>query len=320
MSFTHLSLSQRHPIERQLAGGKSVAIIARYLGLHRSTVYREHERGLLRGRYHAKTSHQRALKRRAISATNHRTHSPALWQRVGELLRLEWSPQEIGGRYELEAVGVGSGGIPAVSAQTIYNWLARTHSVLCKQLRHYRTPSPWRQGGGGMPKNRPSIRKRPKAVLKREQTGHWEGDTVMGRSRREYLVTLVERKSLYTRISPTLPKQSEIVAQYIRQTLTALSALTLTLDNGTEFAAYKKMGIDVFFADPGRPRQRSRNENTNGLIRQYVPKGARLSTFSPKKIKRIEERLNHRPRKTLGYKTPHEVLFNLTPTPVAIRT
>jgi IS30 family transposase len=315
MSFTHLTPAQRYQIERQLAEGKRVAIIARYLGVHRSTVYREHERGRVQGRYCARTSHQRTLKRRAISAANHRTHSPALWQRVSDHLRQEWSPQQISGRLKQEAAGV-----PAVSAQAIYHWLARTHSLLCKQLRHYRTPSPWRQGGGGMPKNRPSIRKRPKEVLKREQTGHWEGDTVMGRSRQDCLVTLVERKSLYTRISPTLPKQSEIVAQYIRQTLTGLSARTLTLDNGTEFAAYKAMGVDVFFADPGRPRQRSRNENTNGLIRQYVPKGARLSTFSPAKIQRIEERLNHRPRKTLGYKTPHEVLFNQPPTPVAIQT
>lgn len=315
MSFTHLTPAQRYQIERQLAEGKRVAIIARYLGIHRSTVYREQERGLVRGCYCAKTSHQRVLKRRAISAANHRTHSPERWQAVSELLKLEWSPQEISGRYELEGAGV-----HAVSTQAIYNWLARTHSPLCKQLRHYRTPSPWRQSGGGMPKNRPSIRKRPKEVLKREQTGHWEGDTIMGRSRQECLVTLVERKSLYTRISPTLPKQSEIVAQYIRQTLTAMSASTLTLDNGTEFAAYKDMGVDVFFADPGKPRQRSRNENTNGLIRQYVPKGARLRTFSPAKIRQIEERLNHRPRKTLGYKTPHEVLFNLPPAPVAIRT
>ena len=315
MSFTHLSPAQRYQIERQLAEGKRVALIARYLGIHRSTVYREQERGLVRGRYCAKMSHQRTLKRRAISAANHRTHSPELWQGVSALLKREWSPQEISGRYKLDAAGV-----EVVSTQTIYNWLARTQSLLCKQLRHYRTPSPWRQGGGGMPKNRPSIRKRPKEVLTREQTGHWEGDTVMGRSRQDCLVTLVERKSLYTRISPTLPKKSEIVAQYIRQTLTGLSARTLTLDNGTEFAAYKDMGIDVFFADPGKPRQRSRNENTNGLIRQYVPKGARLSTFSPAKIQRIEDRLNHRPRKTLGYKTPHEVLFNLPPTPVAIRT
>jgi transposase, IS30 family len=315
MSFTHLSPAQRYQIERQRAEGKSAAIIARYLGIHRSTVYREQERGLVRGRYCAKTSHQRTLKRRAISAANHRTHTPELWQGVSDLLKREWSPQEISGRYTLEGAGV-----RAVSTQAIYNWLARTHSLLCRQLRHYRTPSPWRQGGGGMPKNRPSIRKRPKEVLKREQTGHWEGDTVMGRSRQECLVTLVERKSLYTRISPPLPKQSQVVAESIRQTLTRLSAITLTLDNGTEFAAYKAMGVDVFFADPGKPRQRSRNENTNGLIRQYVPKGARLSTFSPAKIQCIEARLNHRPRKTLGYKTPHEVLFNLPTTPVAIRT
>ena len=316
MSFTHLSPAQRYQIERQFAEGKSVAIVARYLGVHRSTVYREQARGRVQGCYGAKASHQRTLKRRAISAANHRTHPPELWQRVSGDLRQEWSPQQISGRLKVNEAGGGY----AVSTQAIDNGLARTHSLLRERLRHYRTPSPWRQGGGGMPKNRPSLRKRPKEVLKREQTGHWEGDTVMGRSRQECLVTLVERKSLYTRISPTLPKQAELVAQYIRQTLTALSARTLTLDNGTEFAAYKTMGVEVFFADPGRPRQRSRNENTNGLIRQYVPKGARLSSFSPAKIRRIEERLNHRPRKTLGYKTPHEVLFDQRPTPVAIRT
>jgi IS30 family transposase len=315
MSFTHLTLPQRYQIERQLAEGKRVAVIARYLGVHRSTVYREQERGLIQGRYGARTSHQRTLKRRAISAANHRTHSSELWPMVSHQLRQEWSPQQISGRLKLTEEAGGR----AVSTQAIYNWLARTHSLLRQHLRHYRTPSPWRQSGGGMPKGRPSIRKRPKEVLKREQTGHWEGDTVMGRSRQDCLVTLVERKSLYTRISPILPKQSEIVAQYIRQTLTRLSASTLTLDNGTEFAAYKAMGVAVFFADPGRPRQRSRNENTNGLIRQYVPKGARLSKFSRVKIQHIEARLNQRPRKTLGYKTPHEVLFNQPPTPVAIR-
>jgi IS30 family transposase len=87
-----------------------------------------------------------------------------------------------------------------------------------------------------------------------------------------------------------------------------------------EVARYLDMGLPVFFADPGRPRQRSRNENTNGLIRQYVPKGVSIKRFSSAKIRRIEQRLNHRPRKTLGYKTPHEVLFDQPPTPVAIRT
>ena len=105
MLFTHLTPPQRYQIERQRAEGKSAAIIARYLGVHRSTVYREQGRGLVRGRYCAKTSHQRALKRRAISAANHRTHSPELWQGASDLLKLEWSPQEISGRYKLDAEG-----------------------------------------------------------------------------------------------------------------------------------------------------------------------------------------------------------------------
>lgn len=316
MSFTHLTQALRYQIEKQLAEGKSVSLIARRLGVHRSTVYREKKRGHLSGGYCAVVAHKRSLGRRTISAANGRRHTQALWKAVSDQLRQEWSPQQISGRLKLTE---GSGG-RYVSAQAIYDWLKRTDSSLKTRLRHYRTPSPWRPGGGGMPKGRPSIRKRPKEVLKREQTGHWEGDTVMGRSRKDCLVTLVERKSLYTRISRPLPKLSKVVARYIKRTLTSLDASTLTLDNGTEFACYSEMGVDVYFADPGRPRQRSRNENTNGLIRQYVPKGSALSKLSSAKIQRIEARLNDRPRKTLGYKTPREVLFNLTPTPVAIRT
>jgi len=316
MSFAHLNQHQRYQIEKQLAEGKSVAVIARSLGIHRSTVYRELRRGQLKGRYCAHTSHQRTLWRRARSAANHRQHPRELWQWVRGQLKQEWSPQQISGRLRL----CEHTGRYRVSTQAIYDWLKRTDSPLQKRLRHYRTPSAWRTSGGGMPKGRPSIRKRPKDVLKREQTGHWEGDTIMGRSREYCMVTLVERKSLYTRVSPTQPKQSKPVAQYIQRTLKRMSASTLTLDNGTEFAAYTEMGVPVYFADPGRPRQRSRNENTNGLIRQYIPKGANLRKISAAKVRRIEQRLNNRPRKTLGYLTPNEVLFDIPPTPVAIRT
>jgi transposase, IS30 family len=316
MSFTHLNQPLRYQIEKLLAEGKGPTLIALRLGIHRSTVHRERNRGQLNGHYCAATSHQRALGRRAISAANSRRHSHALWKTVSRQLRQEWSPEQISGRLKLTEGAQGR----ALSTQSIYDWLSRTDSSLKERLRHYRAPSLWRQGGGGMPKGRPSIRKRPKEVLKREELGHWEGDTVMGRSRKDCLVTAVERKSLYTRISPVIPKLSKGVARYIKRTLTALEARTLTLDNGTEFACYAEMGLPVYFADPGRPRQRSRNENTNGLIRQYVPKGSALSKFSRGQIKRIEEKLNNRPRKTLGYKTPHEVLFNLPPTPVAIRT
>ena len=316
MSFAHLNQPQRYQIEKQLGEGKSPAVIARRLGIDRSTVYRERARGLVKGHYCASTSHQRALKRRAISAANHRMHSPPLWQAVSRQLRQEWSPEQISGRWKLtESVNGFS-----VSAQAIYNWLARSDSPLRCRLRHHQPPPLWRQGSSNLSRGRPSIRKRPKDVLERKQTGHWEGDTLLGRSRKNCLVTLVERKSLYTCISQPLPKLSDCVARYIRRKLTTLSARSLTLDNGSEFARYLDMGLPVFFADPGRPRQRSRNENTNGLIRQYVPKGVNIKRFSSTKIRRIEQRLNHRPRKTLGYKTPHEVLFDQPPTPVAIRT
>ena len=153
--------------------------------------------------------------------------------------------------------------------------------------------------------------------------GHWEGDTVRGRSGHTCLVTLVERNSLYTRLSAVIPKTAQDVAQAINRALGGLAAYTLTLDNGSEFAQYAKitrtLGTDVYFADPGRPGQRARNENTNGLIRQYIPKRAKLEQLPIRQIRMIEYRLNHRPRKSLGYKTPHEVFFNLPITPVAIR-
>ena len=120
-----------------------------------------------------------------------------------------------------------------------------------------------------------------------------------------------------------IPKTAQDVAQAINRALGGLAAYTLTLDNGSEFAQYAKitrtLGTDVYFADPGRPGQRARNENTNGLIRQYIPKRAKLEQLPIRQIRMIEYRLNHRPRKSLGYKTPHEVFFNLPITPVAIR-
>lgn len=312
MGFTHLNQHQRYQIEARLAVGQSLSVIANAIGIHRSTAYREHSRGLVGGRYCALSAHARALKRRALSAANHPCKPPALWRLVGQCLRKDWSPEQIGGRLRLT-------GSQAVSHQSIYDWLRRQPGALAGHLRHYREYRPWGQGHAGLPKGRPSIRRRPKAVLKRTQAGHWEGDTIRGKSVHHCLLTLVERKSLYTRISSTLPKQADRIAQAVRQALAGLPARTLTLDNGSEFAAYAKMNLPVYFADPGRPRQRARNENTNGLIRQYVPKKARLTELTRAKIKRIEQRLNHRPRKSLGYKTPHEVLFKLKPSPVAVR-
>ena len=319
MTYAHLNLAQRYQIQRRLAAVQPVAVISRALGVHRSTVYRELQRGRRGAPYQAELAQQRARRRRAASAANHATKPASLWHEVRRLLRQRWSPEQIAGRRVRE----GAHADHAVSYQAIYNWLARTGSALLSRLRHYRALSPWRTSSGGLPKTRSSIRQRPKDVHHRHTLGHWEGDTLMGRSRRACLVTLVERKSLYTRLSAVLPKTAHHVAHAISRALNGLTAHTLTLDNGSEFAQYASithtLGTHVYFADPGRPGQRARNENTNGLIRQYIPKGARLDQVSPRQIRMIEYRLNHRPRKSLGFKTPHEVFFNLPITPVAIR-
>ena len=316
MTYAHLNLAQRYQIQRRLAAVQPVAVISRALGVHRSTVYRELQRGHRRADYQAEHAQQRAQQRRAASAANHPTKPASLWHEVRRLLRQRWSPEQIAGRGIRE-------GAHAVSFQAIYTWLTRTGSALLSRLRHYRALSPWRPSSGGLPKTRPSIRQRPREVHQRHTLGHWEGDTLMGRSRRACLVTLVERKSLYTRLSSVLPKAATHVAHAICRALNGLNAQTLTLDNGSEFARYETithtLGTHVYFADPGRPGQRARNENTNGLIRQYLPKGVRLDQVSPRQIRMIEYRLNHRPRKSLGFKTPHEVFFNLPISPVAVR-
>jgi transposase, IS30 family len=317
--FKHLNPSQRYQIASRLAMKQPIWVIASALGVHRSTVYREIARGGVGQPYVAKTAQQRAWARRAASAANHPTKPNKLWQYVRRQLKQEHSPDEISGR--LRRVDGKHWG--QVSGQAIYDWLKRTDSPLIDHLRH--THCRWhRKSSGGMPLNRPRIASRPDIVDARTRYGDYEGDTIQGNSRRQCIVTLVDRRSLYTHISQVLPKQAKSVARAIRQLLAQTGAKTLTLDNGTEFAAYAEietaLGIDVYFADPYHPEQRGRNEQQNKLIRQYIGKHANFDKLTPYQIRRAQDRLNHRPRKSLGYKTPHEVRFNLPPTPVAIRT
>ena len=316
MTFTHINAKRRDQIERLLTANKSVNAIAIAIGVDRSTVYREIKRGKVNQQYDALTANERSLKRSARSAANHPTKPKEIWPLIRHLLNQEWSPDEISARLAL----AGSDENWSISHQTIYNWIKRTHSAAHKKLRHFQLAKVWKPARSNYPADRQSIRQRPKEALTRAIAGHWEGDTIRGRSPHHCLLTLVERKSLYTKISPVLQKRADLVAVAVGQELNGLPALSLTLDNGSEFAHFKHMGLPVFFADPGRPRQRSRNENTNGLIRQYIPKRMSLKSLSNRQIQHIEDRLNHRPRKTLGYRTPHEVLFNLQPHSVAIRT
>jgi transposase, IS30 family len=176
---------------------------------------------------------------------------------------------------------------------------------------------------GKIPNRRP-ISERPAHIENRCQVGHWEGDTVIGAGQSQAIVTLVERKSGYAKLSKVVHKSAELVSQAIEEKLKPLAVRvkTLTVDNGKEFAHHQKvdqvLGIQTYFADPYCSWQRGSNENFNGLLRQYIPKKRRMETVTDEELTMIENRLNHRPRKRLGFKTPHEV-FDASLNRVALR-
>ena len=315
MKFIHLNQRLRYQIEHLLAAAKKPSAIAITIGFNLSTIYREIARGQKNGRYNALSAQERSDKRKKKSAGNVVRKPDKVWKNVASLLAQDWAPEQIGGRIQLfkEMADIN------ISHQAIYNWIGRSKTPLASHLRRPEKAL-WGTSSGGIAKNRPKLKDRPPYVNARHTLGHYEGDTIRGKSATRCIVTLVERKSLYVLMSAVIEKKAKTVAKSIRQCFRSVHAKTLTLDNGSEFAAFKEFGVKSYFADPGCPRQRARNELTNGLIRQYLPKQKSIDQLSRRQIKRIQDKLNHRPRKSLGYKTPHEVLFGLKPTPFAIRT
>lgn len=323
MSYTHLTFEQRYHIQVDRSNGLLPPVIARRLGLHRSTVYRELARGQdPNGYYSAARADHRAQLRRAPSAANHPTKPAALWRWVASCLRKEDSPDEIAGRLPLVCPGI-SVSVPAIYAYVRRN--ERAQGQIYKHMRRAAKRALWRSSSGGMPADRPSILKRPRIIHERIERGHWESDTARGKTGQpRCLLTSVERTSRYTRLALLPRATSEVTAKALARSLASYQVKSITFDNGTEFAQYetacKHLGAKAYFAQPARPWQRGTCENTIGLIRQYLPKYTSMQKLTAAKVQWIENRLNHRPRKCLGYLTPHEVLFNLKPTPVALRT
>jgi IS30 family transposase len=318
MRCLHLTLSIRYQIAVGKLQGLSVAVIARRAGVHRSTVYRELNRGGTARGYDAETAQRWADKRAQRSAANHPTKPAALWREVRLCIGRDYSPEEVRGR--LECLKLASVSIPA-----IYAYVQRDRAAGGSLHRHLRYAPRRRvlQRRRALWGDKVSIRQRPACADTRKQPGHWEGDTLMGSSRQPHkLLTLVERTSRYLCLVRPENAWSSEVAQAAIRALKPLPVRSITFDNGTEFADYKRiqkaLRCQIYFADPGKPGQRGTCENTIGLIRQYIPKGTSGRHLSIKQLQRIADKLNHRPRKCLGYRTPHEVFFNLTP--VALRT
>lgn len=324
-----LSTTEREEISRGLARRESLRSIARRLGRSPSTICREVNRNannrgyLARGiaGYRATTADAKAWERARRPKLCKLARLPRLRRAVAFKLTQDWSPEQIHGWLPLEYP---DDDCMRISHESIYRSLfVQARGVLRKELaRHLRTGRTIRQGGTTGRKTRRarsgivdavSIRERPAEVEDRAVPGHWEGDLLSG-SAYSSIVTLVERKSRYVLLVKIANRETATVVAAIKRHITKLPAelrKSITWDNGLEMAGHREFSVatdvDVYFCDPYSPWQRGTNENTNGLLRQYFPDGTELRQFSQGELNRVARRLNERPRKTLGFRTPVEV-------------
>ena len=311
----HLTLQERDRIAQLNSQGAQQAEIAQAIGRAPSTISRELQRNSTHGQYYAGQAQQRAERRRRERPLTRKADRPEIQEAVCNGLAQYWSPEEIAGRL---AAADPQQPRP-ISARTIYAWIEnsddRDHWKSFLRRRGKRPQRPKKPAGMGAP-----IKDRPKVIEKRLRLGDFEGDTVLGPPGTGGLATLVDRKSRYTIVVKILRKEADHVQRKIRDRLKQLDAerrRSVTFDNGREFARCHRLEthlkIRLYFADPGRPHQRSTNENTNGLIRQFFPKGTEFRNVSHHDVRAVENLLNNRPRACLGFRTPDEVFFEKPP-------
>lgn len=325
MSYQHLTRDERNVIYRMQFQGYSHAEIARCLGRHRSTIGRECRRNAAAGgRYWPDQAQTYANVRRRAHLRRPKTGSCRLMAYVEDRLRHDWSPEQIAGRLQTQApVGLEGHGI---SHTTIYRWIwsdpersrrFRPFLRIARKARRKPYGKPSRQGQIA---GKRSIDERPTEANQRQRLGDWEGDTVVGKGRRGYLLTCVDRASRYLIARKVHACAAEPVAQRLQQTIRRLPAEkrhSLTLDNGREFARpralERRLALRVYFAHPYHAWERGTNENTNGLLRQYLPKSTDLAQVSPEQLRSMVHALNQRPRKCLDFQSPFEVFHAKPP-------
>ena len=315
MNYSQLNAAERSVLAALRSLGLNKAEIGRQLGRHRSTIGRELRRNCspYDGGYRSARAHQRAHARRYRSRRNSQ-FAKEQWERVEELLREEWSPKQVSGY-------LGRTRQLSISHETIYRHVWRDLKAggsLHAHLRCARKQCRKRYGrydSRGRLAGKRMIGERPAVVERRQQLGHWEIDTMMGESLGESsdcILTLVERKSGYVLIGK-LSARTEAEANRALLELMARHpgrVATITADNGTEFHWYGQIEavhpVKYYFATPHHSWERGTNENTNGLIRQYLPKGQSMAGVTQSQCDTIAEHLNNRPRKRHAYKTPHQ--------------
>lgn len=314
-----LSLTEREEISRGIAIGHSLRSIATSLNRAPSTISREISRNGGSDKYRASQADQAAWDRAHRPKTCKLVEHRSLARIVARKLQLEWSPEQIAGWLKQTYPNDEN---YQVSHETIYRSLyIQARGALKKELlQHLRRTRAMRRSrhhtqktpDHGQITDAVSISERPASVEDRAVPGHWEGDLIMG-SNNSQIATLVERNTRYVLLAKVNGKDSKtVVDALIKQAHKLPRELykSLTWDRGSELAEHKRFtlatDIKVFFCDPQNPWQRGSNENTNGLLRQYFPKGTDLSAHSQIKLNAVARRLNERPRKTLNYETPAE--------------
>ena len=321
MHGRHLTIRDREVMAKMLAEGANRTAIAEALGVHRTSVAREWNRNRSDGDYFPSRAQVAADERRAGSKSPWKMERPAVGQHVREKLQTYWSPDQIAGwlrrRYPDDASAW-------ISHACIYAWIYREkangstwHTYLRQGHRKRRKRYGTGEKRGRIP-GRVGIEHRPAVVAAKSRFGDWESDTVEGGGRKAYLVTHVERKSRYLVMGKIADKRARTfnagtVRAFGRHA--GLPLETMTADNGKEFARFaaleRKLGLAVYFAQPYHSWQRGLNENTNGLVRQFFPKGFDLRGATHRYVAHVEHLINTRPRKCLGYRTPAELLPEL---------
>jgi IS30 family transposase len=278
-------------------------------------IKRELDRNTGKKGYRFKQAQENASRRRIAASQAPRKMKPFLVNLIEEkLTREQWSPDQISGWLRKQ-------GIASISHERIYLhiWADKKNGgKLYVHLRHSGKKYNKRKGknsGRGLIPNRVDIDLRPAIVAQKSRIGDWEADTIIGAGQKGAILSHVDRKSKYTKLAKLPDKSSAAVVQACTRILKPIAARieTITYDNGKEFAAHAEiaasLGASSYFAKPYHAWERGLNEHTNGLVRQYFPKGTGFDTLTHADVQRVEDKLNSRPRKILGYKTPHEVFF-----------
>ena len=313
LKYKQLIKGQRYQIQVLLQMNISKKEIATLVGVHVSTIYREINRNTGKRVYKADRAQDLSDLRKERFGRNRRFNSSMEKLIRAKIRKEQWSPEQIHGHCK-------SKGIEMVSIERIYQfirkdkagggdlWIHTRH-----QLKHRKRRSDEKKISI---KNRVSIRERPEVVEKKERIGDWETDTIIGSNQKGAILTITERKTGFLLMKKLQAGKhaKELARDMIRLLIPYKHAVhTITSDNGTEFAEHehiaKKLKIGFYFADPYSSWQRGLNENTNGLIRQYIPKGTNFDKYDDEYIRLVQNKINRRPRKRLNYKSPSEVFY-----------